>query len=208
MRCEIVCQSLEHLRVGRRVGRAKIVHRMHDTSPEKLAPNAIRHRLGKVWILRSQHPVGQSRSGVCPGRCLQLPTAKRRRFHHRIAHRMVHGSARCVVKIFRAGRYRWRDARALALHLGEECRELVKVGLAPLFVWMMMTPRALKAHAKEHLTEQRRERGRFTARTIDHGWTHTVRAALGRQDLANHPVVWFVFRETLANPVVDRVRAL
>ena len=71
-----------------------------------------------------------------------------------------------------------------------------------------MTPRALKAHAKEHLTEQRRERGRFTARSVNHSGANTMRAALGRQDLADHPVVRFVFRKTLTNPVVDRVRAL
>ena len=67
-------------------------------------------------------------------------------------------------------RYWWRDARALAFHLSKECRELVKIGLAPFFVWMMMTPRTLKAHTKEHLTEQRRERGRFTARAVNHAW--------------------------------------
>ena len=109
---------------------------------------------------------------------------------------MVHGPARCVVKIFRAGRYRRRDARALAFHLSKECRELVKIGLAPFFVWMMMTPRTLKAHTKEHLTEQRRKSGRFTARAVNHGGTNTMRAALGRQDLANHPVSNAVMKAT------------
>ena len=56
---EIHCQCVEQLRVDRRVGRPKVIHRMHNPTSKELSPNPVGHCPGEEGILRCQQPLGQ-----------------------------------------------------------------------------------------------------------------------------------------------------
>ena len=181
---------------------------MDDATPEKLPPDAVGHRPGKKRVLRGKQPVGQGLSRVNAGGRGQRRSSQRCGLHHLVADRMTHAPAGGVVNELGSGRDRRRDAGALALRLGEEGGELVKVALAPLLVGMVVATGTLHSHAEKGLAEKRRQRRRFTARAIDHRRANLVRAAPGREDFAHHLVVRLVGGEAFANPVVNRVGAL
>src|SRR5436309_7925568 len=64
MLLEVLCENLEESRMCRRIGRAKIIDRVDDPSPEEKAPHPVDYGLGKVGIIRSGHPFGQLGSRI------------------------------------------------------------------------------------------------------------------------------------------------
>ena len=52
-------QRLQQFRIGRRVGFAHVVFRIHQTAIEEMFPVTVDQRPGKKWIIRVRHPIRQ-----------------------------------------------------------------------------------------------------------------------------------------------------
>src|SRR5262245_58941052 len=108
---------------------------------------------------------------------------------------MFHHAPRREVECLGTRRNRRRKASTLLFDRAEKCRELIKIILAPFFVWVMVAFCTFHAHAEEKLADHGGEFRWFPPVAINHGRTLAMIRAFGEQDFPHEPIVRFVLPE-------------
>ena len=197
---EMILQRREQFGVGRRVGVANVILRLDEATLEKMFPVSVHQRLGKKRIVLPAHPIGE----------LQPRVIVRRNLRDRIAQR---GRTQLVAgfHIGRFGRAAFMknhvlalNARWLAAHAAEECRETIIVILAPALEGMVVALRALHSHAEEKLCHVFDLILGILHALVPRDRRVAHDRAGGRQQFAGHLVIGLVGQQPVAHPRVKR----
>ena len=114
---EVLRQRIQQLRIDRRICRPQIIDRVDDATVEKVAPDAIRHAAGEVWILWSCQPLCINKSSIRSGFNFRLVCTKESRWLQLLCPRVSRESGRQInedcLRIRRTGQTSVRFCRDL-----------------------------------------------------------------------------------------------
>ena len=201
--------------MGRWVGRAEVIHRLHDAPSEEVAPDAVDDSLGKVGIFRRGHPFGQPHAQIPPlavgkkaavgetGRDLLLGPGMKDLGRASI----LAPAVPLDVVDHEIGAPNLFDLHDLS-HVAEKGRQPPELILAPVLEGMVVTLGAPQPPSQEDpdlLGGDFGNRGQVPKGPIRPGRTAE---ALGGQPLSRHPVVGNVGGNVLPNPILIDERML
>ena len=139
-------QLIHQLGVGRRVGDADVVDRIHDADAEKVSPDDVGDIAGEVRITRRREPLGHHATAVITRLEFRLLAAEELWLNVLLGQEVLRFAALAVVHDDFL-----RIVGGLAADLGEEGVETVVIVHRPAVKRMIMALGALDTHAHEDL---------------------------------------------------------
>ena len=191
-------QAVQQLRICGRIGRAKIVRRIHDAPAHQLPPDAVHGGACKVRIRRRRKPLGQTRAAVFSRPELDPAPAQEFRAHRLLAVRMFELQFRIDVQIALIV-----PRPPFELYLREERRQAQKVVPFPVFARVVVAARAFQADAEKYLARESRHVFGFLLDRIEICRQRLVRASARRQQFAGEPVKGHVAGKRVAQPRLE-----
>ena len=202
-------QGVQEVGVDRLVRGADVVDRVDDPAAHEVAPHAVGDGRREVRVLRRRQPVGER--GAAPDPLAPLAEVRRALDRHQVLRR--HDRVRLRVQLFRVAALVEHDLLAGAeagpdAEAGEERGHLVVLVLGPALEGVVVALRADHPHAHEELRGGLHRLLRVAGGAVVAGGRPVERAAGGRDELADEPVVGPVLLDRLAQPAAEGQHAL